>query len=268
MPRILRRCIQVLMASVLALNAVAASAPTSSGRDVIEAIWRVQDFDFTYRSARNFYDCDDLRASLGELLRTLGAHESVRIQMRCTGFGGIASYRAHISVAVAVEATDENIRAATRFDARERLVARLGGFTLPTAANVERFPAAWRSVAFSVSGQHRPNESDCELLSEVQQQIFPRLSVRSAARLYCLPWASRVTQRLEVQALVRVSPTARVRGAGGGMSIRNGALGSSHETDRRLNALDGLLLASVGCVYRHSSLAREHTQEAPMGDSE
>lgn len=205
MPRILRRCIQVLMTSALALSAVAASAPASD-RAVIAAIWRMQQFDFTYRSARNFYDCDDLRASLAELLKTLGAHESVRIQMRCAGFGGIASYRAHISVAVAVEATEENIRAATSFDPREHLVARLGGFTLPTAANVKRFPAAWHSVVLPVGEGHPSNEGECELLSEVQQQIFPRLSVRSVARLYCLPWATRVTQRLEVEALVRVSP--------------------------------------------------------------
>ena len=202
------RCAKMLVAIALVFATAAASAQTPSGPDVVEAIWRVQQFDFAHSSARNFYDCDELRARLVRMLRTLGADESVTVEMQCAQ-SRVSRVRARISVAVPVEATEANIRAATRFDARDSLVARLRGFTLPTAADVERFPAAWRRVALTQSGRRRFDDGECELLSDVQQQILPRLSVRGGATLYCPPWATRVSRTFEVEALVRMSAPAR-----------------------------------------------------------
>lgn len=48
-------------------------------------------------------------------------------------------------------------------------------------------------------------------LLSVQAQIFPRLRIRDSGTLHCLPWASRVTQTLDVEVLVRLS--ARVEPA-------------------------------------------------------
>jgi hypothetical protein len=172
---------------------------------VIEAPWRVQQFDFDYRTTRGSYACAALQARIADVLTALGAHESVRVEMSCAGFRQITGVRARISVAVPVEATEENLQAATDFDARTRLLARLGKVRLPTAAHIERFPAAWRRVPLGPGGRHRFDASDCELLSEVQQQIFPQLRVRSGAKLYCVPWATRTKQTLEAVALVRVS---------------------------------------------------------------
>jgi hypothetical protein len=201
-------CIQTLLATALTFITVAAAArsspePTAS-RDVIDAVWHVQRFDFSYSSGRAFYDCHELQTRLATLLRTLGAHASVKVEMQCTGSSRVSRTRARIAVAVPVEATEENIRTATRFDARDRLVARLGGYALPTAPELERFPAQWRRVALTDSGRRRFAESECELLSAVQEQILPRLRVRNAPRLYCLPWATRVVQTLNVEALVPV----------------------------------------------------------------
>lgn len=181
-----------------------ASRDTGS-RDVIDAIWRVQHVDFNHRSARGLYACDALQASLEHMLMTLGAHESLSVRMQCTRTIGVNAVRARITIAIPVEATEENVRAATRFDMRARLAARLGGFSLPTAADIERFPAAWRRIALARDGRFRFAESDCELLSDVQTQILPRLSVRSLRRLHCVPWATRITQTLEVEALVPIS---------------------------------------------------------------
>jgi hypothetical protein len=104
-----------------------------------------------------------------------------------------------------VEATRENIQAAITFDARARLLARLGKYRLPTAAQVEHFPAAWRRVSVTTNGRRRFGAGDCELLSEVQQQIFPQLRVRSSVQLYCVPWATHITQTLEVETLMRIA---------------------------------------------------------------
>ena len=199
--------VRKLLATALVLVSAAAPAQTSStaSRGVIEAIWRVQQFDFDYRTTRGSYACDALRARLANVLRALGAHESVRVEMSCAGPRQITGVRARISVAVPVEATEENLQAATAFDARTRLLARLGKLRLPTAAQVERFPAAWRRVPLGPRGRYRFDAGDCELLRDVQQQIFPQLRVRSGAKLYCVPWATRMTQTLEAVALVRVS---------------------------------------------------------------
>jgi hypothetical protein len=53
------------------------------------------------------------------------------------------------------------------------------------------------------------DDGECELLSDVQQQILPRLSVRGGATLYCSPWATRVSRTFEVEARVRMSAPAR-----------------------------------------------------------
>jgi hypothetical protein len=202
---------QTLTATALAFIATAAcSQPARAPEKVITAIWSVQQLDFTYRSARGFYACNALQARLAGMLMRLGARESVKVEMECTGSGLVNSVHARISVAAPVEATEENVQAATSFDARDRLTARLNRFALPTAAEIERFPAAWRRVTLTESRQRRFDESQCELLSDVQQQILPRLSVRNVTPLYCSPWATRIARGLEVDALVRVSvPTER-----------------------------------------------------------
>jgi hypothetical protein len=204
------RCVQTLTATALAFIATAACSQTSPApEEVITAIWSVQQLDFTYRSERGFYACNALQARLAEMLTRLGAHESVRVEMQCTGSRLVNSVRARISVVAPVEATEENVQAATSFDARDRLAARLKGFALPTAAEIERFPAAWRRVTLTESRRRRFDDSECELLSDVQQQILPLLSVRSVAPLYCSPWATRITRALEVEALLRVSAPAK-----------------------------------------------------------
>jgi len=50
-------------------------------------------------------------------------------------------------------------------------------------ADVKHFPAACRRVALAQGGRRRVAESECELLSDVQQQILPRLS--SSLRRSC-----------------------------------------------------------------------------------
>jgi hypothetical protein len=198
---------RTLLATILIFVAAAACAqtPSPASQDVIDAIWRVEQFDFNYRSARGFYACDELQARLARMLISLGAHESAKVELRCTGGRLVSNVRAHISVAVPVEATRENVQAATTFDARARLLARLGRYGLPTAAHVQHFPAAWRRVYVTANGRRRFGASECELLSQVQQQIFPQLRVRSSVELYCMPWATHVTQTLEVKTLVRIA---------------------------------------------------------------
>jgi hypothetical protein len=192
----------VAFIAVAACSASATARPAASDDDVDEkvvtAIWRVQQLDFNFGDTRGFYTCDALRDKLKAILQTLGAHGSARLELRCNGRDEVDSVRARILVAVPTEATEENIRAATSFGTRERLAARLNGFSLPTAVDIERFPAAWRRV--------RIKDRHCELLSDVQQQILPQLSARSSKQLDCAPFAMRLKRTLEVEALVRIVP--------------------------------------------------------------
>jgi len=169
---------------------------------VVTAIWQTQNLDFDYYSNTVRYSCAGLRSKIGNILRAVGAHESVRVQIDCTA--AAFATRAQILVTMPIEATEENVNNATDYDTRDQLVARLRKMELPSANDIQRFPATWRTVTLSRDRQLDLSAGDCELLRRMRDQIFPKLSVRvTKASSSCSPGsATRVKPTFEVMALV------------------------------------------------------------------
>ena len=170
---------------------------------VIEAIWRVQHLDFSYDSPRYQYTCNALKNKVRAILRSMGAHERVTIDAGFSGDLVVQQMRARISLAAPVEATVENVLAATTFDERDQLIARLRDKRLPTAADLERFPASWRRVSLSRDRRLHLAAGDCELLNSIRKQLLPKLSVnvRDWGRR-CSLEATRVQVVSEIDALM------------------------------------------------------------------
>lgn len=200
----------LLRAVVLTAAAIACTfelhANASTGSDPIgaqvEAIWRVQSFDF-YHSASVAYSCGALRDKIAAIIELAGAHESSIVQISCNG-SLLRTAHARITLASPVEATPENIRRATTFDGRAELLARTANVPLPTAVDLERFPATWRRISLRGHGSSRLDASDCELLRGVIKHVFPKLSIRVQGRPLCIQGFTRGMPR-EVVALVRDS---------------------------------------------------------------
>jgi hypothetical protein len=186
----------------------AVAKPTADGGPV-DAIWQVQRFDFDYRSARSYYACGALQRKIGDILSAVGVHKSVTVEINCDGLSLMNVARASITLAAPVEATDENIRQATTFDGRAELLARMRNVPLPTAADIERFRAEWRSVSLLKNRQLSLAAADCDLLRNIRDQIFPKLSIRVMRDgLTCTQSATRLKPALDINVLMPAKPKA------------------------------------------------------------
>lgn len=188
--------------TALALGAVARSDDIVAG-DTVEAIWRVQSLSLEYSSAHSHYACDSLQEKVGDILRAVGAHDSIAIQTHCVSPGAQNQVSLRISLATPVPATEENIRAATTFDGKDELLAQMRKTTLPTPANIARFAATWQTVSLSRQPRLRLDAGDCDLLRNMGRQVFPKIAVRLMnPRLNCNASATRIQPRIEAQALI------------------------------------------------------------------
>ena len=163
----------------LSFGAVAARAqsPADQEGETRDAVWKVQSFDFEYNGLSTSYSCGSLRKRLRSILTRMGAHEGIAIRTAgCYDLSDLA--RVQITMATPVEATPENVRALTQHDARDELIARMRGETLGSAADIERFPAVWRTISFARDKRLRLAPGDCELVQQLSREVFPLMSVR------------------------------------------------------------------------------------------
>lgn len=197
---------------IVALVIVSLTHSVASARSVepskpVDAIWRFQSFPFEYRSNNTYYNCDSLVRKVRAILKAVGAHHSVLVETRCEGPANRISAR--IAVATPVIASEENLRAATTFDSRDELVARLRSVTLPTANDIEHFPATWQKISLARAIRDMTiTQSDCDLLRGMNEQVFPRLAVRVEGRkLMCGTYSTNVRANVKVEALVPTLPS-------------------------------------------------------------
>ena len=197
-------------ASILAI-AIGLSGPVSSGATAnhpgapLDAIWRVQEFDFHIRTMQRYHSCSSLHRKISGILSAVGAG-SVVVKMSCSKDQLTNEAFAKVAAAAPVDASPENIEQATTFDTRQELIARLRDVELPSADNIQRFPAEWRTVSVARVPSLQLGPADCELLRGLNEQIFPRLSIRVVRQqLSCDSQAvfSPARPVLVVEALVR-----------------------------------------------------------------
>jgi hypothetical protein len=170
----------------------------------IEAIWKVHVMRFEYHGFSTQYSCGSLHRKLRGILRSLGARDGIQLrEYGCNDLSGIIRFE--IAFQSPVEATPENIAAASSFDAKRELIARVRGERLPTAEDVETFPAVWKTVSFARERQLRLEPGDCELVQQLRQQILARMSSVQVVsdRVRCSPAFGNIGKpRLTVAALV------------------------------------------------------------------
>lgn len=182
-----------LIVSMSCSIAAAADAP-------VEAIWRQQSFNFSYLSMSVRYTCPGLQHRLSNILEAVGVRQLV--SMHCLG-GASRAVQVQLQMQHAVEATDENVLAATSFDPTQRLLARVRNERLPSAADLPRFMARWQRIELHRERKLRFDSGDCELLQQVRKQIFPKLAVRVENAAVCYPGsATRIGGVLSVVALL------------------------------------------------------------------
>jgi hypothetical protein len=173
--------IVVGLAALLSSTLAAGEGPDPD----VDAVWKQQRLAFEYRGYSTLYNCTSLETKLQDILLSIGAREDLRV----SGYAcdeQISVARFEIVFHSPVEATPENVSAATSYDSQDELIARVRGEPLASAADLPRFPAVWKTVSFARDRELKLQSGDCELMQQVRRQILTKMSVRIVAdRIRC-----------------------------------------------------------------------------------
>ena len=198
------RMINLARAAVLLLATAVASAAPQTNEEIVEAVWKPQRMNFVYRGYSTFYSCRGLQDKLEKILTTVGAQGGIALRAyACDDQMAIARFE--IVLASPVEATPQNVQELTSYDARDELTARVRGEQLASAADVQRFPAVWKTISFARNREMRLAPGDCELVSQLRRHILPRMSVHIVSdQVRCSEFGNISKPQLVVSALVPV----------------------------------------------------------------
>ncbi len=200
----IRRSFFLLLSLLAAESASPEPSNTMPGAPV-QAIWHLQKMHFRFHSTRTSYACDALERKVADILRALGAREDIDVDPGCFRGEFVSGAAVQVTLAAPVPATDANVRQATTFDSRDELLARLRGIELPTATDLERFPAAWRRISLQRDRLVRLEQGDCDLLLAMRKHIFPKLAVRVDEKSFrCSSFATHLRPRVEAAALFAI----------------------------------------------------------------
>jgi hypothetical protein len=123
---------------------------------VVDAVWR-----------------DRVRA----ILLRLGVRADLNVDVFECDIPGLAP-RVRVLLTSPKPADPETLRLLTTYHARDELIARARGESLPGPADLRRFPAVWESISFQRDTKMDLLPSDCELVRQIRREIMPKLAVR------------------------------------------------------------------------------------------
>jgi hypothetical protein len=197
-------CVLLATAAVVCAKEEEEEEVAAESGATIDAIWHIERIDFAYHSNTVRYECGALQRRIAEILHTVGAHARIGVELTCVSGDMVRHADAHLTLAVPVEATAENVAAATDYGTRDELIARLRQEQLPSANDIARFPASWRTVSLTRTPPLSLGPTDCDLLRAMRDQVFPRLRVRVVSSgLNCGGGSdTRIQPRIHVNALM------------------------------------------------------------------
>ncbi|NLG77016.1 MAG: hypothetical protein GX535_12340 [Xanthomonadaceae bacterium] len=174
MRTLVERIARLALACTIMLLAATANGAEPNANESTLAVWKPQRLVFTYRSEGRHYSCSLLEHKIEMILQRLGADERIELtRFSCHDLAGQARFE--VAMRSPIEATEENVRALTDYDTKDRLIARVHGAELPSAGEIETFPAVWASVSFRTFDL---DAGDCALVQQLRRQIFPKMAVR------------------------------------------------------------------------------------------
>jgi hypothetical protein len=204
------KVVSALAALVVTLGAGTVHANSEAASpETIDAIWRQHQMPFDFHSFNVRYSCEGLQHKLSSILQAMGAHSDVAMNLNCPSGALVASAQFMVTFKMPVAATEANVRAATTYTAEQQLVARLHSKRLPSANDLQRFSAEWRSISLTRNRRLRLDSGDCDLLAGVRSQLLPQLGMSvTESRFRCPGSGTRTRPTFSVAALVPVEPVA------------------------------------------------------------
>jgi len=199
--------LSALAALVVTLATSTANAHTEElSGEPVDAIWRQHRVSFVFHSFNVSYSCDGLQNKLSNILRAMGAHRDVAVEVNCQGGSLVTAANMLVTLKLPVVASEANVRAATTYTTEQQLVARLRSVQLPSANDLERFTAQRRTVTLTRDRRLRLDSGDCDLLSDVRNQLLPQLGISvTEGGFRCYGAGTRTRPQFTVATLVPVA---------------------------------------------------------------
>jgi hypothetical protein len=174
----------------------------------VTAIWRQHQVSFGFHSSNVRYSCDALQSKVSNLLMAIGAHPNMALDLSCQSGGFVDSARFRVTLKLPVVASEENVRLATTYSTEQQLVARLHSVQLPSATDLPRFSAEWRTVTLTRDRRVNLDAGDCDLLAGLRKQLLPQLGIESAnGDFRCYGDGTRLRPLFRVSTLMPVAPS-------------------------------------------------------------
>jgi hypothetical protein len=204
MKKVAGRSASFALAGLSSLAAALASAAEAAQTE--QAVWKMQEIQFSYMAFTTAYNCDALEDKVEAILRALGAYEKSKADVRGCEFDRLSRNSfVRLTVATPVVATAEQKAELAKDKSRQELLKRLG---VKSELDQDEFPAQWKTVDLSRERSLNLKPGDCELLEHLRDRVFPKLAVKVVRNeVRCTPnQLSYTTPKLEVAALVK-APT-------------------------------------------------------------
>jgi hypothetical protein len=206
---------------LLAAAATAAQSDADVQSPAVASVWKSQEIDFHYHSFTTFYSCHALESRVARILTELGAQkETLRVRVTGCEMGQIARLpHVRIRLTSALEATPEVLAELEASRTTRELAARVRGERAPDSN--ERIDAQWKPISL-FRGRLRLDPGDCQLVEQLQREVFPKLGVRvTQDQMSCTPHQTSMTSpRFEVEALVPIPQQGAPADTAG--SVRDG----------------------------------------------
>jgi hypothetical protein len=201
---------KVLTAAAIGMGMMLGSLPAAArngeaAAEPVTAIWRQHRIAFEYHGSSVRYSCSGLQKKVGSILKAMGAHDDVAVEVNCASDALTSSASMRVTLKIPVVASEANVRAVTTYTAQQELVARLHGVPLPTATDLHRFDAVWRSVSLTRNRKLRLSSGDCDLLTGVHTQLLPKLGIVTQD-FHCYDGSRRTRPKFQVMALLPIEP--------------------------------------------------------------
>ncbi len=219
----IRRTLRLMTVGIALAAATAAgqSPPAPDSLPVpgpVLAAWQTQKLVFTFQSKQSVYSCEAVGAKVWRTLLHLGARPDMHISVRgCEnsdplrgaspfGFRSSTPITLRIDIATPYEPEPIDREGVTGERGRRELLMKTAGQDTAPPDLAEQFPALWSRVKVSDLDHLEPG--DCELIQQIERQLFQKLSIRVVEnQLSCLPG-----RRFRGQGLFEVEALLPLRG--------------------------------------------------------
>lgn len=192
-----------------------------------QAVFKVREVDFLYRSSVAIYSCSALRDRVATILRAVGARDNVEVRVSgCEEFivpteesvntrqipadrfrnqrpGREQLTDVRVRLMIPIEVTPQVLTELERDKSRRELVSRVTGNPAAMLDEPIVFWAQWQPVTLSRDSIGL-EPAECELLDQMSTSVFPQLDVRVVRRGSSCNrnQVSRISPRLTVEALI------------------------------------------------------------------